>query len=261
MCKFFSFVMNDKGGIFYFNRGQRLKFKEDNPKEYYMDSHASICEYFNLNEDEVNKYEYNSKLLEDSKCFDLNEEKQKTMDSFIEGLDIIELIVNSDSAYEYCTDVKDDPEIRKLITKSWDAYAYCHNIKDRPEICKLITDSYDAYSYCMNIKDRPEVRKYITESDYAYLYCMDVKDRPEIRKLITESYDAYKYCKHIKDRPEIRKLITDSYPAYFYCTGIKDDPEVRKYITDKGLLKDYDEFSNYKGKIVKSLNINIGEKK
>ena len=35
MCKFFSFVMNDKGKIFYFDREQRMKFKEDNPDVFY----------------------------------------------------------------------------------------------------------------------------------------------------------------------------------------------------------------------------------
>ena len=192
MCKFFSFVMNDKGKIFYFNREQRLAFKYGNPKEFRMDSHASICDFYKQNEDEVNKYEYMEKLEVDSKCFDLGKEKQKIMDSFLEGLDLKKLVVDSKTAY---------------------------------------------------------------------MYCRDIKDRPSMRKLITDSYSAYRYCRDIKDRPEIRKLITDSDDAYWYCRDIKDRPSVRKYITDKGLLKDYDEFSNYKGKIVKSLNINIGEKK
>ena len=152
MCKFFSFVMNDSGKIFYFNREQRISFEEDNSKYYSMDSHASICEYFNLNEDQVNKYEYLKELEVDSKCFDLGEEKQKIMDFFIEGLDLKKLVVDSYSAFEYCDGIKDIPEVRKYIT-----------------------DSYWAYRYCVNIKDDPEVRKYITESCWTYEYCRWIK--------------------------------------------------------------------------------------
>ena len=80
MCKFFSFVMNDKGKIFYFNKEQRMEFLEDNPENYRVDSHASICDFYKQYEDEVNKYEYLTKLRIDTKCFDLGEEKQKIMD-------------------------------------------------------------------------------------------------------------------------------------------------------------------------------------
>ena len=113
-------------------------FEEDNSKYYSMDSHASICEYFNLNEDQVNKYEYLKELEVDSKCFDLGEEKQKIMDFFIEGLDLKKLVVDSYSAFEYCDNVKDDPKIRKLITESYPAYLYCRWVKDRPSMRKLI---------------------------------------------------------------------------------------------------------------------------
>ena len=178
--------MDDKGEIFYFNRVQRLEFKKNNSNNYVNDSHASICDYYKLNEDEVNKYEYTKSLIEDSKCFDLSKENQKTMDDFISNLDLREFVINSYVAYWYCDKIKDDPEVRKLITESGDAYFYCRDIKDDPEVRKLITDSYDAYKYCCNVKDKPEMRKLITTSFSAYLYCRDVKDRPEIRKLIKQ---------------------------------------------------------------------------
>ena len=75
--------------------------------------------------------------------------------------------------------------------KSWWAYEYCSEVKDRPEVAKYITASADAYYYCKYVKDRPEIRKLITKSIHAYYYCTEIKDRPEVRKLIT-------YRDHIK---------------------------------------------------------------
>ena len=59
MCDFFSCVSNGKGRIYYFNWEQRKEFLKNNPTNLRMDSHASICEFYKLNEDKVNKYEYN----------------------------------------------------------------------------------------------------------------------------------------------------------------------------------------------------------
>ena len=58
MCQFFSFVT--KGSKkYYFNWDQRQELLKSNPKYYSPDSHTSICDYHNLNDDKVNKYEYN----------------------------------------------------------------------------------------------------------------------------------------------------------------------------------------------------------
>jgi hypothetical protein len=58
MCQFFSFVT--KGNKkYYFNWDQRKELMRENPKDYEQDSHTSICAFHNLNDDKVNKYEYN----------------------------------------------------------------------------------------------------------------------------------------------------------------------------------------------------------
>ena len=58
MCNFFSFVT--KGSQkFYFNWKQRQELLENNPEDYEPDSHTSICHYHKLDDDRVNKYEYN----------------------------------------------------------------------------------------------------------------------------------------------------------------------------------------------------------
>lgn len=63
MCKFFSFVTEPEyhgGQRFYFNAKQR-----ETLEDIKFDSHSSICKYYNLNEDNCNKYEYN---FEENKC-------------------------------------------------------------------------------------------------------------------------------------------------------------------------------------------------
>ena len=59
MCKFFSFITMGDGKPLYFDAKVRQKLKQDNPKSYDMDSHASIAAYFKVDEDRTNKYEFN----------------------------------------------------------------------------------------------------------------------------------------------------------------------------------------------------------
>ena len=58
MCQFFSFVT--KGNKkYYLNWEQRQELIKNNPDHLEPDSHTSICEFHGLDDDEVNKYEYN----------------------------------------------------------------------------------------------------------------------------------------------------------------------------------------------------------
>jgi hypothetical protein len=58
MCNFFSFISDGQGNFKYFSKEDREFFRIDNPKEYEMDSHASIAAFHGVNEDHCNKYEY-----------------------------------------------------------------------------------------------------------------------------------------------------------------------------------------------------------
>lgn len=59
MCKFFSFLTDPSTKkVYFFDAETRLKLKKRNPLRYTYDSHSSIAEYFNVNEDRLNKYEY-----------------------------------------------------------------------------------------------------------------------------------------------------------------------------------------------------------
>ena len=58
MCEFFSCVSDGKGKIWYFDYEIRQKIIKCE-LDYSTDSHSSIADYFKLNEDRLNKYEYN----------------------------------------------------------------------------------------------------------------------------------------------------------------------------------------------------------
>jgi len=58
MCKFFSFVTVENNR-YYFNWQQRQELLKNNPDDLEPDSHSSICAFHRLDEDKVNKFEYN----------------------------------------------------------------------------------------------------------------------------------------------------------------------------------------------------------
>ena len=182
MCNFFSFVVAKTGDIFYFNKEQRKSIPEGES----ADSHAYICSFYNIIEDKVNKYEYLKELEEDNIVFKVDKTLRSKIDYFVKNINLKELVYNSESAYYYCNEIKDDPKIRKLITNSQWAYWYCQDIKNDPKVRKLITESEWAYWYCRNIKNDPKIRKYITDSKWAFKYCLYVKDDPKVRKYVKE---------------------------------------------------------------------------
>ncbi len=57
MCNFFSFVTDEFGKKYYYTWEERKLILPDN--EGRADSHSGICKKFGLNEDKINKYEFN----------------------------------------------------------------------------------------------------------------------------------------------------------------------------------------------------------
>jgi hypothetical protein len=79
MCNPISFLQDDKGKLYYFN----LKQRHNPPKNIsidQLDSHSAIAEFFKVNEDECNKWEFNpltDKFELDNKVHCLNVDKSK----------------------------------------------------------------------------------------------------------------------------------------------------------------------------------------
>jgi hypothetical protein len=60
MCKFFSCISNGKGKVLFFLVKDIQKIQRSgNPKNYNWNSHTSIANFYNVDEDKWNKWEYN----------------------------------------------------------------------------------------------------------------------------------------------------------------------------------------------------------
>ena len=94
MCNFFSFVTepeNNGGKRFYFNWAYRKKHLKDDPQP--SDSHSSICQFYKMDQDICNRYEYNPL----TKVFLVDTINSKTNDSiqaqeWVEKLDFKKVV-------------------------------------------------------------------------------------------------------------------------------------------------------------------------
>lgn len=169
MCEFFSFVTDRDYKVYYFDKEQRKKNVLDTNDQREYDSHSIICNYYYLNCDEVNKYEY----------------------------DVVKNEIRVDQLN--CNKVIEKEKLLKIITKinpvsfcdSKTAYYYCRDVKNTREMRDKITDSQYAYLYCIDIKNTKKIRDRITDDRYIHLFCRYVKNTKEMRDRIIDSRYAY----------------------------------------------------------------------
>ena len=111
MCEFFSFVHDGKK-IYYFDSDQRkngVKMPDGNKIGSY-DSHSSITCYYRLDDDGVNKFEYNpytDKLVLDGKT--ICEWDEKTIREQLAGIDWKPIAGDVEGAREFLRGLKDIP--------------------------------------------------------------------------------------------------------------------------------------------------------
>ena len=90
MCKFFSFISN-RGHIHYFDNEIRQKIIKGE-LNYELDSHSSIADYFGVNEDKFNKYEY-SPLTKEFTVDQINgKDDSDYMRKWVEKLDFSKIV-------------------------------------------------------------------------------------------------------------------------------------------------------------------------
>ena len=66
MCKFMSILSDGKGNAFFFKLDDIIQMERDNnnSNKYNWNSHSSIASYYQINEDKMNKWEYNNETKE-----------------------------------------------------------------------------------------------------------------------------------------------------------------------------------------------------
>jgi hypothetical protein len=66
MCKFMSVLSDGKGNAFFFKLDDIIQIEKDNnnSNKYNWNSHSSIASYYKINEDKMNKWEYNNETKE-----------------------------------------------------------------------------------------------------------------------------------------------------------------------------------------------------
>lgn len=225
MCNFFSFVVAKTGDIFYFNEEER-KFNHKHLMGN-SDSHAFICKFYQIDEDKVNKYEYNGTLTEDNIVFKVTKTLQAKIDYFVKNLNLKKLVYDGNSAYNYCRYIDDDEEIRRTYIRNMaSALNYCVYVKDRTELHRFFND-IACVEYCIRVK-RPysKTKERVTNSGIFDLYRYY-----EARGLLVKFYAFEdKIYKLIKNKETDEKFL------YNYCIYIKDRPSLRKYIKNPDLI-------------------------
>lgn len=121
MCSFFSFVTDGKTDRYFFDADKRKELKKSN---FELDSHASICKYFNLKEDNCNKYEYNpltQKFIVDQ--INNKHDDSKLAEQWVEKLDfktIIPELVIKPILYPFNINPPELNMSHILLLKQWD---------------------------------------------------------------------------------------------------------------------------------------------
>ncbi len=118
MCKFLSLVESDRHAFYLFTPEQRIAHRKKPLTDKHgnaltMDSHASICAFYGLDEDEVNKYEwtpYTRALDIDRKVFDVD--KARVL-AYLDGLDLHTICGDIEGLRAFCDRMKDVPFFKR----------------------------------------------------------------------------------------------------------------------------------------------------
>ena len=183
MCKFFSIITEPESDkIYFFDNEIRNKLKIDNPESYKFDSHTSIADYFGINEDICNKYEYdpfNKKFVIDQINSKINDRNK--IEKFCQTFDFKSIIIVGNFTINFYN-------INLEFVKTILEYGLDVNIKDNDGDTALIWASMYDYT---------EVVKLLLESGAD----VNIKNNYGNTALIWASYNGH---------TEIVKLLLES---------------------------------------------------
>lgn len=123
MCNFLSLVETDRHEFYLFTPEQRIAhakkpLTDKNGNAYKLDSHASICAFYGLDEDAVNKYEWNpykSTLDIDQMAFDVD---KKRVQEYLNGIDWRPVCGDVEGLWNFCDRMKKIRFFKRSIKRS-----------------------------------------------------------------------------------------------------------------------------------------------
>lgn len=118
MCSFLSLVETNRHAFYLFTPEQRIAHSkkpmtDKRGNAYRMDSHACICAFYGLDEDAVNKYEWNPytrKLDIDRQVFDVDEER---VQAYLDGIDWHPICGDIEGLRAFCDRMKEIPFFKR----------------------------------------------------------------------------------------------------------------------------------------------------
>ena len=223
MCNFFSFCTDGVGNRYYFDWEARKEIlSQENPK-YKPDSHASIAKYHNLDEDKLNKYEYDPI----NKIFTVDQINNQDDDRipaevWVRSLNfknIIEpLIIN-----DIVNPLKDLPMVKKPTNDDINA------LKNWIETKNLIDSVWDSVGYLVGDSIGSSVWNSVRDSVFDLVWY-------SVRSSVSASvYDSIRYS--------VATSVYDSIYAYigsFFDIVHQYDLEPSNYLWNRGIVPSFD---------------------
>ena len=138
MCNFLSLVETDRHVFYLFTPEQRIAHSkkplaDKRGNAYKMDSHASICAFYGLDEDKVNKYEWNpytKKIAIDRQVFDVDE---KHVQAYLDGIDWHPICGDIEGLRDFCARLREIPFFKR-----------CGSLPDGVKLFKTRVAAWDA---------------------------------------------------------------------------------------------------------------------
>ena len=223
MCNFFSFCTDGVGNRYYFDWEARKEIlSQENPK-YKPDSHASIAKYHNLDEDKLNKYEYDPI----NKIFTVDQINNQDDDRipaevWVRSLNfknIIEpLIIN-----DIVNPLKDLPMVKKPTNDDIKA------LKNWIETKNLIDSVWDSVGYLVGDSIGSSVWNSVRDSVFDLVWY-------SVRSSVSASvYDSIRYS--------VATSVYDSIYAYigsFFDIVYSIDLSSSNYLWNRGIVPSFD---------------------
>ena len=136
----------------------------------------------------------------DVKVLDTSKVSYGPLISSINGKELL----NMTSTFEYCTNMKESPEIPQTVKWLSFSYCYCSSLESTPEIPSSVQGMFWTFSDCIELTD---------------------EDLPNIPSNVTKLHGAFEGCHGLRDVSNfvIHDAVTDTSFLFRDCINLQDD--------------------------------------